>query len=285
MTIQAIQAQPLKPAFKAEPKAQEVAAATPANETAKPASNHKTAKVLGGVAALALLGFGIYKMVKSGSAAAPKEAASKIEESAAFKEIKTKFDEAKKFVSETLGKDKNEATFEGGKLVRTTAEDGTVTVKKLVGENDKANTAFEVVEKKLEGDKTETVFKDFMQTCEKEGKQYTDYSVRTQLEFAQVANKDGKVIEETATNHLINKAELIIKNEEGSIVGRVARDGNKITETNGEYEATLKDGKIEYKVKEKPAETPKTEKVKTEEADAPKAEETKTEEPKSEETK
>lgn len=65
MTLQSINAQSLRPAvnFKAETEAAPaVATTTVANE--KPENKHTAAKIVGGLAALALLGFGIYKLTK-----------------------------------------------------------------------------------------------------------------------------------------------------------------------------------------------------------------------------
>lgn len=65
MTLQAINAQALRPAvnFKANEKAETSAATATADAPAKE-NKHTALKVLGGATALALLGFGIYKMVK-----------------------------------------------------------------------------------------------------------------------------------------------------------------------------------------------------------------------------
>ena len=65
MTLQAINAQALRPAvnFKAQEAEAPVAAIKTADDSSAKAK-HTTAKVLGGTAALAVLGFGIYKLAK-----------------------------------------------------------------------------------------------------------------------------------------------------------------------------------------------------------------------------
>lgn len=76
MTLQAINAQALRPAvnFKAQ-EAEAPVAATKTSEESSSKAKHTTAKVLGGAAALALLGFGIYKFVKGKGAKAAQNAA------------------------------------------------------------------------------------------------------------------------------------------------------------------------------------------------------------------
>ena len=76
MTLQAINAQALRPAvnFKAQEAEAPVAAIKTADDSSAKAK-HTTAKVLGGTAALAVLGFGIYKLAKGKGAKDAKKAA------------------------------------------------------------------------------------------------------------------------------------------------------------------------------------------------------------------
>lgn len=79
MTLQAINAQALRPAvnFKANEKAETSAATATADAPAKE-NKHTALKVLGGATALALLGFGIYKMAKGKGAGNTKKAAQEL---------------------------------------------------------------------------------------------------------------------------------------------------------------------------------------------------------------
>lgn len=81
MTLQAINAQALRPAvnFKANEKAETSAATATADAPAKE-NKHTALKVLGGATALALLGFGIYKMAKGKGANDTKKAAKQFEQ-------------------------------------------------------------------------------------------------------------------------------------------------------------------------------------------------------------
>lgn len=119
MTIQAIQAQPLKPAFKAEPEEVKNEAATVVaeepEETQK--SNHTAAKVIGGATALALLGLGLYKVMKGKAAGVKsiKDTAVKISEN--ITEYTSKKGEKIRIYQ---GKD-------GGQLVTVKNKDGELT--------------------------------------------------------------------------------------------------------------------------------------------------------------
>lgn len=78
MTLQAINAQALRPAvnFKAQ-EAEAPVAATKTSEESSAKAKNTTAKVLGGTAALAVLGFGIYKLAKGKGAKQTADAAKK----------------------------------------------------------------------------------------------------------------------------------------------------------------------------------------------------------------
>lgn len=273
MTLQAINAQPLRQAvsFKQEP----AAVAVPAKS-----KSVSTKAIVGwtvaGAAALGAIWWAV--------SAAKKGKTEAITHSEMFKTAKAKFDEAKNLVEKTVFKEgENSAAIEGGKLVKT-EQNGVVTFQKLIGEK-QDQKSFEYIVKKTD-DKVETTFKDFLEIVEADGKKTEKVSDKVQNTIVRVADKEDKVlISEAVTKDA--KTELYIMDEKGEkIVGKITKEGDEIKETLGEFEAEVKDGEIQYKAKEKTEAKPETkEEPKTETKEEPKTEEPKTEGPASENKK
>lgn len=281
MKLQAINAQPLRQAVSfGDTKAQ----TAPAVEGKKMSTKAIAGWTVAGAAAIGAIWWAV--------SSAKKGKASEIVQSDMFKTAKSKFDEAAKLIKETTIKEgETSAEVAGGKLVKIAGEDGVVTFQKMVGEN-KDQKAFEFIVKKAD-EKTETIFKDFLKIVEKDGKKVETYEKEAQSTFVQITGKESKLVSEEIT--VGAKKELYIADEKGEkIAGKFVVENGEIKETAGEFEGSMKDGKLEYKAKEaeakteapktdkkeeKPAEKPADKKADEKKADAPKAEEKPAEKP------
>lgn len=245
MTLQAINAQALRPAvnFKAQEAEAPVAAIKTADDSSAKAK-HTTAKVLGGTAALAVLGFGIYKLAKGKGAKGIKDA---LTQSPLMNNAKKSFEETREMILSVkdfkLRKGTNNiyeaATQDGGKLVKEvkfTNPNKPSVVKKF----DKAGKLeFEYSTDFINGNATERKFTSYI----KDGVA-TD---KAQMSYSHVSNQYGNT---QITKDADGLTEMFFLNEKGdAAIGKLAYKDNKITEMSQNINARFdENNKLTYEI-------------------------------------